>query len=251
VSKILSIVILALSFFIVDICNASADVVRVFAAASLNNALQEAADDFENEYGIEVRLSFASSSTLARQIELGAPADVFISANPSWMNYLQKRQLVVDSSRVDLLGNSLVVVAPTGEELSVEVWEEELSTQFDGRLAIADPDHVPAGIYAKQAMVWLGWWNGVEDRLAVAADVRAALVFVERGACQIGIVYATDAMASKRIRVLSFLPKTSHDPIVYPAAVIKGGSGRALELLAFLQSKAAFEVFRSYGFAIP
>ena len=251
-SKIPCRAVLIFLLVIIVSCRASADVVRVFAAASLNNALQEAVQKFEDEYRYEVRLSFASSSTLARQIELGAPADVFISANPSWMDYLQDRQLVADSSRVDLLGNSLVIVAPTGGVRTVElVRGGELSAQFDGRLAVADPDHVPAGVYAKQALVWLGWWKGVKDRLAVAADVRAALVFVERGACQIGIAYSTDAKASKRVQVLASFPKASHDPIVYPAAIVKGGSVRAPELLDYLRSHTALEVFRSHGFEIP
>ena len=223
----------------------SGEVLRVYAAASLSNELQEVGDEFERGSGVELRLSFASSSTLARQIEQGAPADIYISANPVWMDYLQKRQLIVDSTRVNLLGNSLVIVAPAEEVLVVDIRER---LDFEGRLALADPDHVPAGMYAKQALVWFGWWQEMEQRLAVGSDVRAALVYVERRACQLGIVYGSDARASRRVKTVAVIPKESHDPIVYPAAAMNGAVRSAQLFLGYLRGTTSMDVFRSHGF---
>jgi molybdate transport system substrate-binding protein len=223
----------------------SGEVLRVYAAASLSNALQEVGDEFERGSEVELRLSFASSSTLARQIEQGAPAGIYISANPVWMNYLQKSQLIVDSTRVNLLGNSLVIVAPAEEVMAVDIKER---LDFEGRLALADPDHVPAGMYAKQALVWFGWWKEMELRLAVGSDVRAALVYVERGACQLGIVYRSDARASRRVKIVAVIPKESHDPIVYPAATMNGAVRSAQLFLRYLRETTSMDVFRSHGF---
>ena len=219
----------------------------VYAAASLATALQEATDLLP---GRDVRLSFASSSSLAKQIAAGAPVDIYFSANTRWMDYLQDRGLIAADTRVDLLANSLVVIAPEGE--SFEAIPEagfDFAGSFPGRLAVGDPSHVPAGIYARQALVNLGWFAALADRLAPAPDARAALVYVERGECAAGIVYATDAAASARVEVLAPLPAHTHDPIVYPvAATTAGESDSVRDLLAFFQSPQAAAVFRRHGF---
>lgn len=223
--------------------------VTVFAAASLTSALQEILPA-----GVPpaVSLSFGSSSTLAKQIEAGAPADLFVSASEAWIDYLLERGLLEASTRVDLLANLLVVVAPAGEGFAVEVRPGfDFAGAFAGRLAVGDPDHVPAGIYARQALAQLGWWAALRDRLASAPDVRAALVFVERGECPAGIVYATDAAVSDKVEVIATLADSLHAPIRYPAAAIAGRATPAVrQVLARLRSPAAAAVFRRHGFTV-
>ena len=224
--------------------------VTVFAAASLTAA---AAEVFEGEAGTEVSLSFAASSVLARQIDAGAPADLFLSANRAWMDFLEQRGRIDTATRVDLLANRLAVVAPAGSGLgSVKIAGDfDFPGSFSGRLALGDPDHVPAGMYAKQALVGLGWWSRLEPRLAPAPDARAALVFVERGACSAGIVYATDAAASDRIEVAAEIPDSLHAPILYPAAVVAGrDSPQVRAAMARLLSPAAAGIFRRHGFTV-
>ena len=227
-----------------------AEVIHAFAGASLTHALQDVGKAFTEKNGCEVRFSFAASSTLARQIEQGAPADVYLSANPMWMDYLEARGLVEGATRVDLLGNALVVVCPKGEAVHIEPRRGfDFSGTFKGRLAVADPSHVPAGIYAKQALQWLGWWDGVADRLARGQTVRAALVYVERRACPVGVVYATDAEVSSLVRVVARIPREACGPIVYPGAVIKGhGQAAARQFMDYLQSAEAAEIFQRAGF---
>ena len=223
--------------------------VTVFAAASLTAAASEVC---ESEAGTEVSLSFAASSVLARQIDAGAPADLFLSANSAWMDFLEQRGRIDTATRVDLLANRLAVVAPAGSGLDVEISRDfDFPGSFGGRLALGDPDHVPAGTYAKQALVRLGWWPRLEPRLAPAPDVRGALVFVERGACSAGIVYATDAAASDRIEVAAEIPDSLHEPILYPAAVVAGrDSPRVRAAMARLLSPAAARIFRRHGFTV-
>ncbi|MBI2503483.1 MAG: molybdate ABC transporter substrate-binding protein [Candidatus Latescibacteria bacterium] len=230
---------------------AQRDTVTVFAAASLADALQDLARQFKQQ-GLEVRLSLGSSSTLARQIQQGAPADLFFSANPEWVSYLDSLGLIERDTRTDLLGNALVVVAPKGEGFRVEPRRGfDFAGSFKGRLAIGDPDHVPAGLYARQALQWLGWWDSLQERLTPAADVRAALAYVERGECAAGIVYATDAGASARVEVIATLPAEAHESIVYPVAAVKGPrSAAARRLLDLLQSPAAGAVFEQCGFML-
>lgn len=230
-----------------------AETVRVYAAVSLIGSMKQIERIFEEESDIDVRMSFAASSTLARQIERGAPADVFISANTAWMDYLASRGLIHPDTRTDLLGNSLAVVVPIGEGFRIE-WEKgfDFASAFEGPLALADPDLVPAGIYAKQALVRLGWWADLKGRLAVCQNVRSALAFVEQGACAAGVVYATDAVSSARVEALTVFPSGTHDEIVYAAAVVKGLDGaNSRRFLDFLKSTAACEVFREDGFGIP
>ncbi|MDE2888058.1 MAG: molybdate ABC transporter substrate-binding protein [Gemmatimonadota bacterium] len=227
--------------------------VRVYAAASLIGSMKRIEGIFERETGLEIRYSFAASSTLARQIERGAPAGVYISANPAWMDYLETRGLIRPDTRTDLLGNSLVVVVPGGEGFPIE-WEKgfDFAAAFEGPLAVADPELVPAGIYAKQAFVRLGWWGNLKGRLAVGQDVRAALAFVEQGACAAGIVYATDAASSDGVDVLAVFPADTHGAIVYPVAIVKGrDSANTRRFVDFLKSAPALGQFRTYGFRVP
>jgi molybdate transport system substrate-binding protein len=227
--------------------------ITVFAAASLTNALQDIDETFDRKTGNAVRESFASSSILARQIEAGAPAQIFISADTKWMNYLAKKGLI--GAQRNLLGNELALIAPTNSMLAPRAidratdWLRLLGS--DGRLALGDPDHVPAGIYAKEALQHLGAWKDLEPRVAPAEDVRGALALVERGEAPLGIVYVTDARVSARVRIVGVFPPASHAPIVYPAAILKGANGRAVEAyFRFLGGPVARATFTRYGFAV-
>ncbi|MCZ6632469.1 MAG: molybdate ABC transporter substrate-binding protein [bacterium] len=224
--------------------------IRVYAAVSLTNALEDLVGVWEKGTDIQVQISFAGSSTLARQIEQGAPADVYVSANPKWMDYVAQKGLIEQASRRDLLRNTLVLIAPKGEGFHLHpVRGSAFGTRFSGRLALADPEHVPAGMYTHQALLWLGWWEGVQKRLAPGQDVRVALGYVARGACAVGIVYASDAMVSQQVEVIARLPEEACDPIVYPIAIVKGRAKKpVLEFVSFLFSTQAQKVFESYGF---
>lgn len=231
----------------------SAQQLTVFAAASLTNALEEIDAAYTKQTKVAVRESFASSSTLARQIEAGAPAQIFISADTKWMDYLIGKGLIATDA--PLLGNALVLVAPSDSALGPRAIDSRLDwlrlLGHDGRLAVGDPDHVPAGIYAKEALKNLGTWNALEPRLARAEDVRGALALVERGDAPLGIVYLTDARGSTKVKIVGVFPANSHAPIVYPAAIIKGAeSGPARAYYQYLHSPAARAVFLRYGFAL-
>jgi molybdate transport system substrate-binding protein len=231
---------------------AHAQTVTVFAAASLKDALDEIEALRNKRGGTKTVIAYAASSALARQVESGAPADVFVSADLDWMDYLEKRKLVRSSTRTNLLRNELVLVAPAASRVSLAVQPNfPLAAQLgDGRLAMGDPDHVPAGKYAKAALQTLGVWTSVADRIARAENVRAALVFVARGEAPLGIVYRTDAAADTRVRIVSTLPASSHPPIVYPAAALNTSrnAGAAERYLAVLKSRDALAVFRKHGF---
>lgn len=230
-----------------------AEIPTVFAAASLTAALTEVIEGPAAAEGLQARLVFGASSTLARQIAAGAPADLYLSASAEWMDYLEQEGMMAAGTRVDFLGGDLVLIAPKGEGFTVD-WGPgfSLARALTGRLALADPDHVPAGVYARQALIHLGWWDDLRRRLAPATDVRAALAFVERGECSAGIVYATDALASQRIELLGRIPADSHDPVVYPLAAIRGRDTPLVRrLLAFLQSTSSLELFARRGFAVP
>ncbi|MEO1224632.1 MAG: molybdate ABC transporter substrate-binding protein [Pseudomonadota bacterium] len=233
---------------------AGADELTVFAAASLTEALTEVSAAFEEETGHTVDMVFASSSTLARQIESGAPADVFISASPAWMDYLDDQGLIDPPTRRDLLVNALVLIAPSGQAEPLDLREqlpEALGT--DGRLAIGDPDHVPAGIFAAEALLSLGLWDELADRTARTGSVRAALALVERGEAPLGIVYATDAEITDGVAIVATFPEDSHQPIVYPVARIAEpgspvGDRSVRTYLRYLADEAAAEIFRDHGF---
>ncbi len=227
---------------------ARAESVTVYAAASLSSVLQELSTIAEKQ---TMRFSFGSSSTLAKQIAQGAPADVYFSANVSWMDFLAKENLIEPDTRVNLLGNALVIVAPKGEGFIVEPRADfDFAGAFKGRLAVGDPSHVPAGIYAKEALEKLGWWAGLKDRLASAEDVRGALMLVARGECETGIVYATDAVVNKDVDVIATLPDSLlKEPVVYPVAVVKGRRTPEVDaVMRFFLSDKAEAVFRRYGF---
>lgn len=234
-----------LSILLLLLCPALVAAQSVFAAASLNSALAELTTHYEG-----MRLSVASSSTLAKQIAAGAPADIYFSANAEWMDYLQARQHIEQDTRVDLLGNALVVIAPKEAPFAVSLARDfDFASAFAGRLALGDPDHVPAGQYARQALEALGWWLTIKSRIAPAPDVRAALVYVERRECAVGLVYATDAAQSDRVITLATVPDSLHHPIVYPAAIVKGRANAQVRgLLEFFSSETAADIFRKHGF---
>jgi molybdate transport system substrate-binding protein len=224
----------------------------VFAAASTTNAMQKAANAFTRASGIPVAFSFASSGTLAKQIAQGAPADVYLSANVKWMDHLANKGFIVKGSRVALLRNQLVLVAPAASPLAGFTVgpRTDLAAKLNGGwLAMGDPRHVPAGIYGKQALVRLGLWPQVRGRAALAASVRAALMLVERGEASLGVVYATDAKISPQVKVVGVFPPESHEPIVYPAAMVAGREPQAARrYLDFLQGPEATAIFLEFGF---
>lgn len=228
--------------------------VTVFAAASTTNALNDIIADFTAEAKIRVMTSFASSSTLAKQIESGAPADLFISADEKWMDYLADRKLIQADSRVNLLGNRLVLIAPAGSGLGpapVKAGIPLAAWLGDGRLAMGDPAHVPAGIYGQQALTALGLWEEVKERLAPAKDVLAVLTLVERAETPLGLLYATDAAISEKVRIIGAFPESSHPPIVYPAVLLVGRDAKAArQFFSYLKSAPARAIFEKYGFSV-
>ena len=224
--------------------------VIVFAAASLTNALEELGASFDATPGAPVKFSFAASSALARQIENGAPADVFFSADIDWMDYLQNRKLIQTATRRDVLGNRLVLIAPVASAVSLRIAPRfALANALgSGRLATGDPDSVPVGRYAKQALTALGVWSAVEGRIVGADNVRAALAFVERGEAPLGIVYKTDALVDKGVRIVDTFPTDTHPPITYPIALTVGAKSGAAQFADYLRTPAAAAVFTKYGF---
>lgn len=226
----------------------TAEQVTVFAAASATNAVQDVATLYEKEKGIKVVGSFAASSALAKQIENGAPADIFISADLKWMDYLESKGKIVEASRGNLLGNQMVLVAPKGKAFPVKMDKSfDLPAAFQGRWCSCNPD-VPIGQYSRQALIALGWWDAMEPRLAASPDVRSALAFVERGECAVGIVYETDAKLSGKVDVLGVFPSNTYSPVLYPVALVQGAKPDAKGFLDFLRSPAAAQIFRKYGF---
>lgn len=225
--------------------------VKVFAAASTTDVINELGATFAAQGKGRIVPSYASSSTLAKQIENGAPANVFISADEQWADYLSDRKLL--TGRVALLSNRLALIAPANSKVELGILPHMPLAQVlgDGRLAVGDPDHVPAGIYAKAALTKLGVWNEVEPKLARADSVRAAMAYVDRGECPLGIVYSTDAWVDSKVRIVATFPQDSHPPIVYPAALVAGQeTPAAKEFFSFIQSDAAKDVWRKYGFLI-
>ena len=224
----------------------------VFAASSLTNVLDEIGALYTRKSGQTVKFSYAASSVLARQIEAGAKADAFLSADAEWMDYVQTRSLIDPDTRKDLLGNRLVLVAPADSTLQVKIAPgfPLASLLGGGRLATGDPDSVPVGRYAKAALTSLGVWNDVEDHLVRAENVRAALGFIARGEAPLGIVYETDALVEKKVRVVDVFPASSHPPIVYPVATLAKPQDGARAFVAFLGSKTAAPVFKKYGFTV-
>jgi molybdate transport system substrate-binding protein len=224
----------------------------VFAAASLKNALDDVDAAYSAQTHVPVRAAFAASSALARQIEQGAPADAFLSADSDWMDYVARRNLIVAGSRRDLLTNHLALIAPAAAPVRLAVRPGMPLAQAlgGGRLAIAGPD-VPAGRYGRAALTALGVWDSVKDHLAPAENVRAALAFVAQGEAPLGIVYDTDAMTEPKVRIVGLFPESSHPRIVYPAALIAASHNRAAPgYLAFLEGPRAGAIFARYGFIV-
>ena len=225
----------------------------IFAAASLKDALDEVNDAYRQAKGPESSTSFAASSTLAKQIEAAAPVDVFISADLDWMDYLAKKNLIKPETRANLLGNRLVLIAPADSTAKLAIGPNFPLAQAlgNGRLAIANPEAVPAGKYGKAALETLGVWSSVADRLAPAENVRATLALVSRGEAPLGIVYQTDAASSKSVKIVGTFPEDSHPPIIYPIAVVASSTNpAAVDYLAYLKSPAARAIFEKYGFVV-
>lgn len=229
----------------------SAEKLTVFAAASLKNALEAAGAAFTAETGVAVVFSFAGTSVIARQIEAGAPADIFVSADVMWMDYVTKAGAVDPASVRNVAANTLVVVAPRAEDAPLDLAAPDalVARLGDGRLAIADPETVPAGRYGRAALGALNLWQPVEGRLAPMENVRVALAAVARGEAPLGIVYASDAAVEPDVAVVARFPENTHPPIVYPAALTKSASPDALRFLDFLRGAAAAEAFSAAGLA--
>lgn len=226
----------------------------VYAAASLTNVVGDVLDACALDHSETTKVSFASSSVLAKQIDHGAPAAIFVSANAAWMNYLEKRDLLIPGTRHCVAGNTLVMVVPTSSPLADNLSPADVLAGLpaDGRVAMGDPDHVPAGIYAKAALEHIGAWESVRERAARSATVRAALALVETGAAPLGIVYATDAMVSGGVRTVAVIPPESHPPIAYEAALVRDRRTPSVDrLFSCIVGVDASRVFARYGFLVP
>ncbi len=229
------------------------DKVTVFAAASLTNAVDEIVGEYNKTNDADIVTSYTSSSTLARQIEQGAPVDIFISADQRWMNYLTDKKMMDDNTRVTLLANKLVLIAPKDSKIDkVEINKETdwLKLLDGGKLSVGDPDHVPAGIYTKQAFTYFGQWDAIVPTLARADNVRNALFLVERSEAPLGTVYGSDAMISQKVKIVGEFPVASHDPVEYPMAIVKGHDNKAVtDFYDYLKSDNAKVIFVKYGFS--
>jgi molybdate transport system substrate-binding protein len=225
----------------------------VFGAASLKNALDDANAQYQSGSGRKVVVSYGASSALARQIENGAPADIFISADLDWMDFVAERKLIKPETRFNLLGNKLVLIAPADRAINLTIAPNFPLAQAlgNGRLAMADPGSVPAGKYGKAALEALGVWASVAGKIAPAPDVRATLVFVSRGEAPLGIVYQTDAAADQGVKIVGAFPESTHPPIVYPVAVTTASTNPdAGAYVNYLKSPAARPAFEKQGFVV-
>ena len=244
----------ALAFVLLVAPLARAGDVTVFAAASLKESLDAAAKAFETASGNKVIISYGASNALAKQIENGAPADLFISADTDWIDYVESRKLVAPGSRVNLLANELVLIAPAASTVQLKLAPGVNVAQAlgDKRIALANPDAVPAGKYARAAFTALGAWGAIEGKLAAADNVRAALALVARGEAPLGVVYRTDAMAEKNVRVVDAFPAGTHPAIVYPIVRLKRASTPAASAFAtYLASPESRASFERFGFRAP
>ena len=224
----------------------------VFAAASLTDVLQQVGPLFTSQSKVPVKFSFAASSALARQIEAGARADAFLSADQDWMNYLQRRRLIKVDTRADLLGNRLALIAPKDSKVALKLERGAPLMKAlgkNGRLSTGDPDSVPVGKYARTALGNLDLWTAIEPRLVRADNVRVALMYVARGEAPLGIVYSTDAAVEPQVRIVDLFPESSHAPITYPVAATTSASPATDSFLQFLRSDAARAIFTKAGFS--
>lgn len=247
----------AVAALLVLLCGGGAAVARdkspitVFAAASLTDALQAAGKAYTARTGVPVRFSFASSAVIAHQLESGARADLFISADIDWMDYVQARGLIQPGTRHNLLRGRLALVAPRTSPVRLAIvpgFALARALGPRGRLAVGDPDYVPAGRYARAALEKLGVWQSAADRLARADNVRVALAFVSRGEAPLGIVYETDARIDPGVRIVGLFPENSHPPIVYPAAITRNAGSGARAFHDYLRGPQGQAIFRRYGF---
>ncbi|MEI6891677.1 MAG: molybdate ABC transporter substrate-binding protein [Pontiella sp.] len=219
----------------------------IFAAASTTDVMKELAAAFENNGGETVRFNFSSSGALARQLDAGAPAGLYISANVKWMDYIEGKNLLEKETRIDIAQNTLVLIAPQSSTLTFEDFPEKLN----GRLAMGEPKSVPAGAYAQAALESLGLFDAVRPHLIKGKDVRTVLLYVARNEVEAGIVYSTDAKSSTKVKILGTFPSESHLPIIYPAACLKDAPTAAKDFLKFLKSDPAKNIFQAHGFSIP
>ena len=225
----------------------------VFAAASMKNALDDVDAAYTAKTGVKISASYAASSALAKQIEQGAPADIFVSADTDWMDYAIGKKSINVPTRVDLLGNSIVLIAPKDSKIdnvAIKPGFDLAKLAGDGRIATGDVKAVPVGIYAQAALQKLGVWDAVQPKMAMTQNVRAALTLVARGEAPLGIVYSTDAKVEPGVKVVATFPEDSHDPIIYPVAATANAKPDATAYLAFLRSAAAKTIFENYGFAV-
>lgn len=224
----------------------------VYAAASLTNALDEIGRSYTDHSGQQVKFSYGASSVLARQIEAGATADVFFSADNDWMDYLQTRNLINKTSRKAVLGNTLVLIAPADSTIKLKIAPRFALAAALGqnKFTTGDPDSVPVGKYARAALTTLGVWNEVADKLVRADNVRTALTFVDRGEASLGIVYETDALADNKVRIVDRFPTGTHQPIVYPVALTTSAAVDADKFIAYMRSATAQATFKKYGFTV-
>jgi molybdate transport system substrate-binding protein len=225
----------------------------VFAAASLKNALDEIAGQWQRQTGKKVAISYAASNNLVKQIEQGAPADIFFSADTDWMDYGQQKGLIKPDTRTNLLGNRIVLIAPKDSTVRLDIRPglDLAAALRGGRLAMGSVDAVPAGKYGKAALEKLGAWDGVKDKIAQAENVRAALLFVARGEAPLGIVYQTDAASEPAVKIVGTFPDDTHPPIIYPVALTREStSPDALAFLNFIRSPAARPAFERQGFTV-
>lgn len=225
----------------------------VFAAASLTDVLQQTGPLYTRQSNVPVKFSFAASSALARQIESGARADAFLSADQDWMNYLQERKLIKAGTRSDLLGNRLALIAPSDSKVTLKLRRGApllSALGARGRLSTGDPDSVPVGKYAKAALGKLDMWSALEPRLVRADNVRVALMYVARGEAPLGVVYATDAAVEPQVRIVDLFPESSHAPITYPVAATASASSETESFLKFLRSAEARAIFTKAGFTV-
>jgi molybdate transport system substrate-binding protein len=223
----------------------------VFAAASMKNALDDIDAAYTRKTGVKLTVSYAASSALMKQIEQGAPADVFASADLDWMDYGSQKKVINDATRVNLLGNKIVLIAPKDSKLAdvtIGPGFDLAKLAGDGRVTTGDVKAVPVGKYAKAALEKLGAWAAAEPKMAMAENVRAALALVARGEAALGIVYETDAKVEPGVKIIGYFPADSHPPIVYPVAATKDAKPETNDYLAFLRSQTAKAIFEKYGF---
>lgn len=233
----------------------SADVIKIYAAASLTNALNDVSKLYEKKHpDTQIVSVYAGSSTLAKQIEAGAPSDIFFSADQDWMDYLVKKQKISQTQLNTLLANQLVVIAPVNAQIQFKAQPEfKFAQSFNGHVCTGQMESVPVGKYAKQSLMYLNWLNTLNGRIVGTDDVRSALAFVERGECTVGIVYKTDALISHKVKILGSFPENSHRPISYPIALTQQGANniQAQHVIQFIKTdNQARQVFKKYGFIV-